>query len=195
MLWWIAGGIAGVMVAAVVVYMIVVCVRVRMLERAHDRTWSRIQEQLTRRESAVREIVALAKAETGLAWEAVQSALECARACHETALEAARVQEELLDRTTELLRAMSAPEDPGAALKMEHALKVLVRAEDRIAQFRKIFNKAVVWPNNALLEGAPAGSVARLFGCRRRDSFHANDRVMSEAFKEFVGRCMLETRD
>ena len=185
MFWWIVAVIVGVPV----VYAAVVGARVRTCDRGIERTWGRIQEQLTQRESAVRELIALAREVTGqeLPWEATQAALERAREVRDSSLAASQVQEALTKRTVELIEAMSAPSEPEASLRWERALKMLARAEERVARFRKIFERSVR-ANNALVDSLPGGLIARLFGCRLREYYPADDRLMARALKGRLGR-------
>ena len=185
MFWWILLGAA----CALAVYLLVVYAQVRSLDAGLQRTWARIQEQLTQRESAVRELIALARELPGNepAWRDVQSVLERARDLHDSPLAASQIQDVLARRTAELVSAMPAHSEAQWSLRMDRALKTLTRCEDRIARFRRIFERSVR-KNNALRKRGLGGLVARLLGCRLREYYPADDRLIARSLREDARR-------
>ena len=178
--------IVAALVAAVVVWVVVIYARVRSLGAGITRTWGHIQEQLTRRESAVRELVAVAKGrnEEGLRWRQVQEALERARRAHDGPLGASQCHATLVTVAVELVHALKEESDPATALGVAHAANMMVRAESRIAQYRKILER-LVRQNNGLRSNVPSGLIASTFcGCRVREYYPADDQQTADALKE-----------
>ncbi len=180
--WWVVAAFA----AAVVISVVAICVRARSLNAGIARTWGHIQEQLTRRESAVRELVALARArdERALPWPEAQGALEHARKAHDSPLGASQCHAALVVRAVELVHALRAETDPDTLLGVEHAANMMVRAESRITQYRKILER-LVRQNNELRASVPSGLIASTFcGCRLREFYPADDQQTADALKE-----------